>query len=108
MSSVPATAGDRLVESQLTTPGIEGAHEKGGVEGEVGRFRRSHLVPVPEVADLAELNRLRLAGCEADLYARGLRTAKSNGRYWARTRDRGVAAVSFSISRTQACRSWER
>ncbi len=26
-------------------PGIEGAHEKGGVEGEVGRFRRNHLVP---------------------------------------------------------------
>jgi transposase len=26
-------------------PGIEGAHEKGGVEGEVGRFRRNRLVP---------------------------------------------------------------
>ncbi len=37
-------------------PGIDGAHEKGGVEGEVGRFRRSHLVPVPEVATLSELN----------------------------------------------------
>jgi len=37
-------------------PGIEGAHEKGGVEGEVGRFRRNHLVPMPEVATLAELN----------------------------------------------------
>jgi transposase len=37
-------------------PGIEGAHEKGGVEGEVGRFRRNHLVPVPEVDTLAELN----------------------------------------------------
>ena len=24
-------------------PGIDGAHEKGGVEGEVGRFRRTHL-----------------------------------------------------------------
>ncbi len=36
-------------------PGPEGAHEKGGVEGEVG-FRRTHLVPVPAVADLAELN----------------------------------------------------
>ena len=39
-----------LFESQFTIPGIEGAHEKGGVEGEVGRFRRRHLVPVPEVA----------------------------------------------------------
>jgi transposase len=37
-------------------PGIEGAHEKGGVEHEGGRFRRTHLVPVPEVDTLAELN----------------------------------------------------
>jgi transposase len=37
-------------------PGIEGAHEKGGVEQEGGRFRRTHLVPVPEVDTLAELN----------------------------------------------------
>lgn len=36
--------------------GIEGAHEKGGVEGEIGRFRRNYLVPVPRVATLAELN----------------------------------------------------
>jgi transposase len=56
-----------LFASQFTTPGLEGAHEKGGVEGEVGRCRRRHLVPVPEVADLAELNGLLLAGCEADL-----------------------------------------
>ena len=27
-------------------PGGDGAHEKGGVEGEGGRFRRTHLVPV--------------------------------------------------------------
>lgn len=39
-------------------PGKEGAHEKGGVEGEIGRFRRRHLVPVPKVASLAELNEL--------------------------------------------------
>ncbi len=36
--------------------GIDGAHEKGGVEGEVGRFRRTHLTPVPVVDSLAELN----------------------------------------------------
>ena len=53
-----------LFASQFTTPGLEGAHEKGGVEGEVGRYRRNHLVPVPELADLAELNALLLAGCE--------------------------------------------
>ncbi len=36
-------------DSFFCRPGIEGAHEKGGVEGEVGRFRRRHLVPVPQV-----------------------------------------------------------
>ncbi|MFF4598133.1 IS21 family transposase [Amycolatopsis sp. NPDC001319] len=37
-------------------PGQEGAHEKGGVEQEGGRFRRNHLVPVLDVASLDELN----------------------------------------------------
>ena len=37
-------------------PGIDGAHEKGGVEGEVGRFRRAHLSPMPVVNSLDELN----------------------------------------------------
>lgn len=55
-----------LFESQFMTPGLEGAHQKGGVEGEVGRHRRNHLVPVPQLADLAELNRMLLAGCESD------------------------------------------
>jgi len=42
-------------------PGVEGAYEKGGVEGEVRRFRRRHLVPVPRVGSLAEQNALRVA-----------------------------------------------
>jgi transposase len=37
-------------------PGAGGAHEKGGVEGEIGRFRRNFLVPVPRVSTLSELN----------------------------------------------------
>lgn len=37
-------------------PGVEGAHEKGGVEGDVGRFRRQRLSPVPCVESLEELN----------------------------------------------------
>ena len=49
-------------DSFFCRPGIEGAHEKGGVEGEIGRFRRRHLVPVPKVASLAELNELIAAG----------------------------------------------
>lgn len=43
-------------DSFFCIPGQEGAHEKGGVEGEVGRFRRRHLVPLPKVGTLGELN----------------------------------------------------
>jgi hypothetical protein len=32
------------------------------VEGEIGRFRRRHLVPIPKVGSLAELNELIAAG----------------------------------------------
>ena len=38
-------------------------NEKGGVEGELGWFRRNFLTPVPEAADLASLNALLLARC---------------------------------------------
>ncbi|MFD1846980.1 IS21 family transposase [Arthrobacter flavus] len=48
-------------------PGITGAHEKGGVEGEVGRFRRNRLSPMPVVASLEELNnRIRVWEAEDD------------------------------------------
>jgi len=47
-------------------PGKEGAHEKGGVEGEVGRFRRRWFVPVPQVSSLAELNERLAAADEAE------------------------------------------
>jgi transposase len=50
--------------AQFCTPG-EG-HEKGGVEGEAGYFRRNHWVPLPQAADLDALNAQLLAGCRAD------------------------------------------
>jgi len=53
-------------DSFFCVPGIEGAHEKGGVEGDVGRFRRAHLVPVPTSEDLAGLNELCRGGDRAD------------------------------------------
>ena len=53
-------------DSFFCEPGEAGAHEKGGVEGEVGRFRRRHLVPVPKVASLAEFNALLAAADAAD------------------------------------------
>jgi transposase len=55
------TGGSRFgygFDSFFCQPGLEGAHEKGGVEGDIGWFRRNHLVPVPEVNSLAELNQL--------------------------------------------------
>src|SRR3954469_23446382 len=55
-----------LFESAFTLAGIAGAHEKGGVEGEVGRFRRRHLVPVPHVSSMAELNERLLAAAALD------------------------------------------
>ena len=51
-------------QADFCTPG-EG-HEKGGVEGEVGYFRRNHWVPVPVASDLAELNTKLLADCRHD------------------------------------------
>jgi len=51
-------------QSEFCTPG-EG-HEKGGVEGEGGQFRRNHLVPVPKVRNLEELNLLLAAGSKED------------------------------------------
>lgn len=41
------------LDSFFCIPGREGAHDKGAVEGEIGRFRR-HLVPVPAVAEPAD------------------------------------------------------
>jgi transposase len=44
-------------DSSYCPPGETGAHEKGGIEGEVGRQRRHFFVPVPKAKSLADLNR---------------------------------------------------
>src|SRR4051795_3029185 len=43
------------IEAFYCQPGIQGAHEKGGVEGQIGWFRRNHLVPVPNVDSFEQL-----------------------------------------------------
>ncbi len=53
-------------DSFFCIPGSDGAHEKGGVEGEIGRFRRAHMTPVPVLADLAALNTAMAAADERD------------------------------------------
>src|SRR2546423_7483709 len=51
-------------QSDFCTPAEP--HEKGGIEGEAGYFRRNHWVPVPEAEDLADLNRQLLIACQQD------------------------------------------
>lgn len=50
--------------SEFCTPGA--GHEKGGIEGEAGYFRRNHWVPIPDAPDLAALNAQLLTACQAD------------------------------------------
>ncbi|MGW9213588.1 hypothetical protein ACWGR4_42420 [Embleya sp. NPDC055664] len=37
-------------------PGLRGAHEKGGAEGEIGYWRRNFLTPIPRIDSLDALN----------------------------------------------------
>jgi len=64
-------------------PGHDGSHEKGGVEGEGGRFRRNHCVPMPKVDSIAELNLLLESWDEADDARRVGNRAMNVGHDWA-------------------------
>lgn len=55
-----------LFETIFCLPGLQGAHEKGGVEGGVGRFRRKYFVPVPKISNLEELNSKLISACIED------------------------------------------
>ncbi len=69
-----------MFESSFCQTGQRGAHEKGGVEGDgVGRFRRRHLVPIPAVESLAELNERLEEACWVDL-ERTIRGRAGHGR----------------------------
>ena len=74
-------------------PGVEGAHEKGGVEGEGGRFRRTHTVPMPKVETLAELNAY-LAKCDAKDDHRRVGQRTDAGRRRLRHRTAAAAPVA--------------
>ena len=50
-------------EARFCNP--DSGHEKGGVEGLVGFARRNYMVPIPEAANLAELNEKVLKQCFA-------------------------------------------
>lgn len=70
-------------EAWYCQPGHEGSHEKGGVEGEGGRFRRNHCVPMPVVDSIEELNALLGAADDADDARRISNRATSVGHDWA-------------------------
>lgn len=55
-----------MFDSFFCQPGLRGAREKGGVEGEVGRFRRRHLVPVPQFDSIDQLNEFLAAADKRD------------------------------------------
>jgi len=73
-----------LFESAFTRAGKQGAHEKGCVEGEVGRFRRAQLVLVPEVSSLRELYECSPPPAWPTLGARPAAAARRLTRRWRR------------------------
>lgn len=88
------------------------AQEKGGVEGEVGYFRRNHFVPMPQVRDLADLNQQLLQGCAEDGQRRIGDRSETTGALMIRERDflralpkQGVdlAEVSFPTVDSGGC-----
>jgi transposase len=88
------------------------AQEKGGVEGEVGYFRRNHLVPMPQVRDLADLNQQLLQECVDDGQRRIGDRSETTGELMIRERDflralpkQGVdlAEVSFPTVDSGGC-----
>lgn len=93
-------------DSFFCLPGEEGAHEKGGVEGEIGRFRRRHLVPVPNVSNLAEANAICRAADEAEDARRiGVRTTTVGEDFAAEARHLlALPAEPFDAARLLECR----
>lgn len=95
-----------LFAADFCRPGLAGAHEKGGVEGTVGRFRRNHLVPVPVMADLAALNAYLHRACQADDDRRMTGHRQSVAQAWAQepARLRPLPARPFSTADVLTCR----
>jgi transposase len=93
-------------DSFFCIPGIEGAHEKGGVEGEIGRFRRRHLTPVPHVGSLAALNAALAAADVRDDARRIGARAETVGAAAARELPllRALPGEAFDVALTLSCR----
>lgn len=83
-------------------PGHEGSHEKGGVEGEGGRFRRNHCVPMPVVDSIEELNGLLEKWDDTDDARRVGNRTRSVGQDWALEKEllRPLPAEPFDTALT--------
>lgn len=87
-------------------------NEKGGVEGEVGYFRRNHFVPMPVAKDFAGLNEQLLRACQQD-YQRLIGERNQNvGQAMVQEQtylrrlieeDFEVAEVSFALVDSKSC-----
>ena len=89
-------------EAWYCQPGHEGSHEEGGVEGEGGRFRRNHCVPMPVVNSIDELNALLEAADAADDARRIGNRATSVAQDWAmeQTLLRSLPSEAFDTTLT--------
>ena len=87
-------------QSQYCTPGR--GNEKGGVEGELGWYRRNFLVPVPEAANLASLNEQLLAKCiDSQKHAVSGRTMSiGEAMEWERSYLLPIAEEGFELEET--------
>ncbi|MGI8609344.1 MAG: IS21 family transposase, partial [Candidatus Dormibacteria bacterium] len=99
-----------LFDSKFCIPGIQGAHEKGGVEGECGYFRRNHLVPVPRVSGWAELEQLCLDAAEEELQRHLDRHERTVGEEWEQERPhlRPLPAEAMDFGLRARCRVDEK
>jgi transposase len=81
-------------------------NEKGGVEGEIGYFRRNHLVPVPKADNLDHLNEQLLEACKSDLQRRICDRTMSVGQSLAIEREHllPLQAEDFELSEESFCR----
>ena len=78
-------------------PGHEGSHEKGGVEGEGGRFRRTHCVPMPVVDSIAELNALLEDGTTPTISGASATGPTASGTTGPFERDTAAAAAGRAV-----------
>jgi hypothetical protein len=81
-------------ESFFCEPGIDGAHEKGGVEGDIGRYRRNYLTPVPTFDTLADLN-AHLEVCDAN-----------DAERWVHGRAGAVGSTAGGLARLEQGAMW--